>query len=361
MRDPTPLRSELFNIIAAAIVALLIWAYANDRTRETATVSGTVRIAASDPRANFIEPTGAVTVSMEVRGSRRAIERVEDALRTGVSLATGSGVIPSEPGEFPIDLKDAIAADAGIMATGIEIARTKPEEIRVQIGKLVTDQVPVTAVLPRASVQGEIVIDPPVVAVTLPEAARIAVGAISLDALVDTKNLEPGRLHAVDVDLKLPDSLNRWKELVRVVPPRAKVSFSLLATTGQFVISSIPVEVAVAPAALDHYEVTLLSGSTSVPNVVVTGPLASIDQLRNADFAAAAVVSLSPRVLAPGVRKVPISMWRLPEGVTVISANGVAIAAGSAPIELSVEIKARVHAKPAVPATTPPAAPPPAP
>lgn len=344
------LRSELFNVVAAAIVALLVWAYANDRTRESATVSGTVRLSASDPRANFVEPTSAVTVSMEVRGSRRAIERVGDALREGVTLATGSGAVPGEPGVHTIELQDAIAQDAGIAASGIEIVRTNPQSIRAQIGKLVTDQVSVKPVLPRASVQGEIVVDPPVVAVTLPEAAREAVGALSLEALVDTKNLEPGRTHAVDVELKLPDALNRWKELVRVVPPRAKVSFALLATTGEFTIGAVPIEIAATPATLETHEVTLPAGGSAISSVVVTGPLASIDRIRRGEFAPAAVVALGTRSTASGQRRMPVTFWRLPEGVSVVSAGGTPVTPGGAPIEVMVDVRARTR----VEAITPP-------
>ncbi|MFM8785861.1 MAG: hypothetical protein ACKOFI_12150, partial [Phycisphaerales bacterium] len=91
-------RSDLVNVVAAAVVALLVWAYANDRTRETATLAGTVRLAVADPRAQYVEPSAAITVSVELRGSRRSIERAERALRAGVALAPGTDGLPGEPG-----------------------------------------------------------------------------------------------------------------------------------------------------------------------------------------------------------------------------------------------------------------------
>jgi hypothetical protein len=335
-------RSEIYNAIAAAVIALLVWAYANDRTQESTTVTGMVRLAPSDPRELYAEPTAAFTVSLEVRGSRRAIERVENTLRAGLSMQTGSEGVPGTVGTHEVELADAIGNDAAISSTGAEITRATPRIMRVEIGRLVTDQVQVTPVLPRAAVQGEIVVDPPVVTVTMPESARSSLGAITLDALVDTKNLEPGRTHSVDVELKLPESLSRWKELSRVVPPRAKVTFALLATKAEFTLSSVPVEVAIAPAALELYRVSVPPGSAYLQNVVVTGPLASIDRLRSGDFLPAAVVSLDSRTLTSGVRRLPVTSWRLPEGVTLISAAGIKAGAGSdAPIEVLVAVEPR--------------------
>ncbi|MFM8785659.1 MAG: hypothetical protein ACKOFI_11065, partial [Phycisphaerales bacterium] len=91
-------RSDLVNVVAAAVVALLVWAYANDRTRETATLAGTVRLAVADPRAQYVEPSAAITVSVELRGSRRSLERAERALGAGVALAPGPDGLPGAPG-----------------------------------------------------------------------------------------------------------------------------------------------------------------------------------------------------------------------------------------------------------------------
>lgn len=190
-------------------------------------------------------------------------------------------------------------------------------------------------------------------AVTLPEAARDAVGAIALDAMVDTKNLEPGRTHAIDVELKLPETLSRWKELTRIVPPRAKVSFTLLATTAEFTVATVPVEIAVTPAALETYAISLPAGSTAITNVVVTGPLASIDRLRKAEFTPAAVVALAPRALVPGTRRQPVTFWRMPEGVSVVTAAGAPVTSGSSPVEVVVEVKLRERTEPAAPASAP--------
>ncbi len=94
MKPAAKWRSEVMNAVAAAVIALLIWAYANDRTRESASVAGTVRLAPADPRVQFVEPSTAVSLAVEVRGSRRAIEAFEDVLRSGLPLATGGDGLP---------------------------------------------------------------------------------------------------------------------------------------------------------------------------------------------------------------------------------------------------------------------------
>ncbi len=313
-------RSDLLNMIAAAIIALLVWAYANDRTRESATVSGTIRLGVADPRAQYIEPVSAVPISLEVRGSRRALERLEDELRAGIALTAGMPAMPASAGPHTLELSDVLAAVPSIASTGAEIIRARPQSMRYEVGALVTEQVPVTAIMPSTAVQGAIVVDPPVAAVTLPEAARKAVGALTLDAVVETKNLEPGRPNQIDVDLRMPDALGRWKELYRVVPPRAKVSFTLLATTAEHRIATMPVRLALPPEAAS-WEVALVGGDETVHDIVVTGPRSAIDELRAGTFQPAAVVDVRPDQLAPGIVALPITFWRLPEGVNVMKAG----------------------------------------
>ena len=315
-------RSEALNVVAAAVIALLVWAYANDRTRESATLAGTVRLTPADPRASWVDPSAAVTVSVELRGSRRSIERAETALRAGVPLSPGADGVPSSPGSHVLSLRDALQSNAAIAESGAEVVRVRPETVPFEVGELVTEQVPVTAVLPSASVSGEITVEPGVVSLTVPAAARQALGRLSVDAIVDTRNLEPGKPQQVDVDLRLPESLGRWREVCRVVPPRAKVSFALLKADSEFRLASVPVRVSVPADVAQGWSVSAAPGAESIRDVVVGGPRASIDALRSGAFAAAAIVDMPAAPELPGRIRQPVSFWRLPEGVTVVEAGG---------------------------------------
>ena len=323
MRLPSTWRSDALNLVAAAIIALLIWAYANDRTRESTTSTGTVRFTVADPRAQYVEPSGSVSVSVEVRGSRRALERIEDELRNGVTLSSGSGDIPAGTGMHTIDFAEALAHEPAFSAMGVEIVRVRPESQRITVGALVTEQVPVTALLPSAAVQGEITLDPPVVAVTLPVEARAAAGTLGVDAVVDTKNMEPGKPQQVDVDLRLPEALARWKELCRVVPPRAKMSFTLLATSEEAKLARVPVRISAGSDALARWEIVPAGGSDILTGVVVTGPRAAVASITGGEFLPAAVVDVPDAALRqPGAVELPVTFWRLPEGVTVLDVAG---------------------------------------
>ena len=322
MNAPGRWRSEALNMAAAAMLALLIWAYANDRTRETASVAGTVRISPADPRAQFVDPSAGIPVAVEVRGSRRAIEAVEDALRSGLSLPAGATGVPATPGPHEAPLREVLSAHPTVAATGVEVVRVRPESLRYEAGVLVTEQVPVTVALPNASVRGAIVPDPPVVAVTMPEAAAKSLGSLAVDAAVDTKNLEPGKPQQVDVELRIPESLARWKELVRVVPPRAKVSFELLATGGECSAPPIPVRVALPPESASRWDVMPERGSESVSGITLSGPRAGLDAVLAGSFMPAAVVDLGDSPVRIGTYEYPVSYWRLPEGVTVVRPAG---------------------------------------
>jgi hypothetical protein len=313
-------RSDLVNVVAAAVVALLVWAYANDRTRESATLAGTVRLAVADPRAQYVDPSAAITVSVELRGSRRSIERAERALRAGITLAPGTDGLPGEPGTHSARLQPGLQVNAAIAETGAEVVRVRPETTSYTVGQLVTEQVPVSPLLPSAAVQGEISMDPAVVSVTLPSEARAAIGRLAVDAIVETKNLEPGKPQQVDVDLRLPDALARWNELCRVVPPRAKVSFTLLSNNAQFTIPSVPVRISMSPSASAAWVVAPVRAAVS--GVVVTGPRAAIDALKAGTFVPAAVVDLGDGVPATGRGALQVTFWRLPDGVSVVEAAG---------------------------------------
>jgi hypothetical protein len=289
-----------------------------------------VRLSPADPRATWVAPSAAVTVSVELRGSRRSIERAETALRAGIPLSPGADGVPSEPGSHVLALRDVLQANAAIAESGAELVRVRPETVPFEVGELVTEQVPVTAVLPSASVSGDIAVEPAVVSLTVPAAARQALGRLAVDAIVDTKNLEPGKPQQVDVDLRLPEALARWKELCRVVPPRAKVSFTLLATSGEAKLARVPVRLAVGPEAFARWDIAPAQGFDAVAGVVVTGPRAAIASIERGEFLPAAVVDVPETALRqPGTAELPVTFWRLPEGVSVIDVAGTA--RGTAP------------------------------
>jgi hypothetical protein len=104
------------------------------------------------------------------------------------------------------------------------------------------------------------------------------------------------------------------------VPPRAKVSFTLLSTNAQFTIPSVPVRVSMSPDAAAAWDVAPVR--PSVAGVVVTGPRAAIDALKAGAFVPAAVVDLGDGAPAPGRNALPVTFWRLPDGVSVVEAAG---------------------------------------
>jgi hypothetical protein len=179
----------------------------------------------------------------------------------------------------------------------------------------------VAAVLPNTAVRGQISIDPPVVSVTLPEAARKAIGALTVDAAVETRNLEPGKPQQVDVELRLPETLSRWKELCRVVPPRARVSFELLSASSDYTAARVGVRIAMTPDEANRWEVTPEPGSEAIFDVSFSGPRAAIDSLTSGAFTPAAVIDLGGTAPRIGTGSYAVTFWHLPEGVTITKAG----------------------------------------
>ncbi|MFM1936691.1 MAG: hypothetical protein RI990_1650 [Planctomycetota bacterium] len=318
MNRPRGWRSEALNMAAAAVIALLVWMFANDRTRESEVLASTIRLAPPDPKAGFVEPSAALPVTVTVKGSRRAIDRAADALRAGITLVPGVGTIPAGAGTHSLDLADALGDASTLRDLGVLVETVRPASMQFTFGDLATVQVPVEPVLAGSVLDGSVAIDPEVVNITLPALARPADGALGVTANVDTANLEPGKAHQVDVELRLPESLAKWKELCRVVPPRAKVSFTLLANTSELTLDGIEVRVSLPAASSLRYEVKPAPESAVLSGIVVTGPRASIEALQSGTFVPAAVVDLADADVRPGRFEAAVTFWRLPEGVTVV-------------------------------------------
>jgi hypothetical protein len=75
-----------------------------------------------------------------------------------------------------------------------------------------------------------------------------------------------------------------------------------------------------SPATASAWDVVPVRADVS--GVVVTGPRAAIDELKSGTFVPAAVVDLGDGAPAAGRSALPVTFWRLPEGVSVVEAAG---------------------------------------
>lgn len=309
--------NRISTALIATVVMLLIWTWAAEKTLETQTVSGAVRFVPGEGQALSIDPADPVTVTVEVKGSRRSIQRIETLLDRGLDLRLGLGAVPTTPGTYSVSLARAISEVPDIQRSDLTVLSTKPDTVTVSIGRLVTRAVKIDAAIPLAQISGSVTIDPSEAQVTLPESLADAAPQARLEAFVDVKDLEPGRRHSLEVPLRWPEALQAARGTARVVPERVTVSFRLESRDRTIVIPTVPVQVAGPPVDLNNFAVQVEPGSEFLRAVTVSGPGDAISQIESGRARIAAIVHLGADDLARRVTTKPVSMWLLPPGVTV--------------------------------------------
>ncbi|MBX3355965.1 MAG: hypothetical protein KF724_09735 [Phycisphaeraceae bacterium] len=303
--------------LIAAVVTLLIWTWAAEKTREETTITGTVRFVTAEGQPLSVDPSNALTATLQLRGSRQALQRAGAILEGGADLRLGLGGVPAEAGRFQVELAKVFAELPEIRQLDLSVLNARPDTVTLTIGRLVTQTVPIVAAIPLAQISGSVVIEPPEAQLTLPASLAESIAQPRIEAFVDVRNLEPGRRHTVDAPLRLPESLQSARGLARVEPAVVRVSFILGSRDRTAVIPTVPVQIAGPPADLRNYEIVVEPGSEFLRSVTISGPGDAISQIESGRARIAAIVHLGAEDLVRRSVSKPITLWLLPSGVTV--------------------------------------------
>ena len=144
--------------------------------------------------------------------------------------------------------------------------------------------------------------------------------ALRVEAIVDSRlqeQLEPGSRHSLEVPLQLPDTLRSLASSITIQPKDATVTFTLSSRTRTLTMNLVPVQVSGPPEEFNEYEVQLDPGDQFLKEVQLRGPNATIEQIEAGKIPIFAFVHLSGDDIALKIEEKPVSMWMLPEGVTV--------------------------------------------
>jgi len=309
--------NRISTALIATVVTLLIWTWAAEKTRETQTVSGAVRFVPGEGQSLSVDPSQSIPITLQLKGSRRSIQRVEAMLERGADLKLGLGGVPARPGTFSVDMVRVLSEIPDIARSDLSVIEARPDTLTVTIGRVVTRPVKIVAEIPLALIAGAVIIEPPEAEVTLPESIADNAGLAKLEAFVDVRNLEPGRRYSIEAPLRLPEGVLASRSEIRVTPERAKVTFTLVSRDRTAVIPTVPVQVAGPPGDLRNFDVQVEPGHEFLRNVTVSGPGDAISQIEAGRARIAAIVHLGADDLARRINARPVSMWLLPPGVTV--------------------------------------------
>lgn len=320
-------KARLGSFVTVTAVALLLWLWAAGRTTEVASISLQARFASGDPGRVAVLPGTPFTVELRLRGSRRDLDEAASRLGgTVVELRSGAPGVPAAIGTHVVDLATSIDRSDEVARLGAAVDGANPASATIEIVELVSVEAPVVPDLPGVRLAGGVAVEPERVAVRLPASLlRRLEGAPRIEAYVppsQSEALRAGRRHAIEVPLRLPESLEGEAALVSVEPARARLSFTIADRSRTATLPLVPVQVAGPPEDLEAFTVTLADGSEFLRDVEVRGRADLVRDLEEGRARAIAFIHLSADDLAKKVSRKRISLWMLPDGVTVTGVAG---------------------------------------
>jgi len=320
-------RGRLGSVVTVTAVALLLWLWAAGRTTEIATITVQARFVSGDPARVAVRPGTPFTVDLRLRGSRRDLDEAASRLGgTVLELRSGSPGIPAAPGDHVIDLATALGRGDELRRFAATVDSVNPASAAVEIVELVSVEAAVTPDLPGVRLAGAAAVEPERVTVRLPATLlRRLDGPPRIEAFLppsQSEALVAGRRQSIEVPLRLPESLEAEAGLVALEPDRARLLFTIADRSRTATLPLVPVQVAGPPEDLDAFIVTLADGSEFLRDVAVRGRADLVRDLEEGRARALAFIHLSADDLAKKVSRKRVSLWMLPEGVTVTGVAG---------------------------------------
>ncbi|HRJ49461.1 MAG: hypothetical protein KF787_12015 [Phycisphaeraceae bacterium] len=302
------------------IITVLIWAFAEAESLTTKVLRFELLFTADPQTRLFADPadvqgwTGRVEVTIE--GSNRAVGDVEFNLRRGVSIRPGMSGIPTEPGEYSIDLNQVLRAAPEIVNRGVTIAKVDPPILLVVVDTLVTRELQVIADAQGALVDGPVECRPSNARITLPRSLSLLLPAdIALTARIPQEtigSLVPGRSETIAGIPILPPPQVRGRPRVTIEPERADAVLTLRTRTDSFTITSVPVHVKVAAGEYGRWDITIPDEDRFIRDVTVSGPSDMVARVRRGEIRLTAVLTLSFDELERGISSKDVLFSEVP-------------------------------------------------
>ncbi|MCP4812478.1 MAG: hypothetical protein GY888_08220, partial [Planctomycetaceae bacterium] len=100
------LRQEaITNIIVVTLITLLIWIWAGNETTETRTLyNQQINLKPSSGTSTIVRPKTISKMRIEIRGSRKAVQRMEQKFNEFSSVPLGFPGVPATDGRHTINL-----------------------------------------------------------------------------------------------------------------------------------------------------------------------------------------------------------------------------------------------------------------
>ena len=342
------------------VIAVLVWAWAAGETRRQSSMLVRVRLVppVTDQVTWGIEPgTAEVTVNLE--GSRFALQSAQRAAEFPLELTLGSQFFPATQGRISIPVASAIMKDERFAGSGADIISAEPANLEVQVDRIERlANVPILPVIRGVQTEGAPTVDPPTATLLLPTRLMPAdSSSVRLEAIMDRTSLgtlEPGQSVTVPVPITpLQSALN--DDAVQIEPPTARVTFTVRSQTRA---TNQPVRVQIAGPAEDssEYIVEVEESDRILRDVTITADAELVRQIESGQAKVIAVVHLPTRDKELLVKSRPISYFVAVVQMADGSSQGRIVDCkinGEQPREIRLRIKRREPDDPAIPGAIP--------
>lgn len=327
-RSGHTIAQNLRTVVLVTLVSVLVWIFAEAESLTSRTIRPEILFETEEGSTLVLEiddPSWRDRPAITIEGSTSAVAAIELAIAKPIRLRPGMEGIPSTPGSYTIDLRNALRDATELSGKGVTVARTDPGTVRVRIDQLEERTVRVEPDTSGFELEAPAEVKPTVVKVRLPATeavkltdASIARARVSAESL---SKLIPGRRETVsNVSIDLPAGLSPSPR-IRLDPPRAEVVLALRTRTASLTLPSVPVYVSIAAVESGRWDVSVPEEDRFITDVKVTGPSEAVDRVRRGEFRVTALVVLSFDDLERGVTSKEITFCDLPTPLTFKADN----------------------------------------
>ncbi len=302
-------RRNIPTYVIVTFVTMLIWYWAAAETRDQKPLELRLQIVSPDPNAWVVQPD-TTTVRLMIEGSALALEDALGLNSRPLTLELGTNDLPLEPGHHSINLVDVLQRADAIARTGVTILSCDPPVLELEIDEMVRVAARVSLVVPNIRLENKPAIHPETVDIVLPSrlrgtlAPQPTVEAVAISSQI--AQLEPGRLHRIELPVQTPENL-RLNDDVRIVPPTVQVSLTIASTIRETTLDTVRVQVAGPHETANDFKLEL--DPTILRNVSVRGEAEIINAIESGRAIVVAFVHLSARDLENRITEKPVSFF----------------------------------------------------
>jgi len=327
------------------VVAMLVWLFAEAESLGEASLSEvSVRLSSASPdRLVTTPPEWRGRVSVDLRGSRQAIEEARISLVEGIRLTPGMAGVPDGGGT--VDLLSAIGNVPKIVESGVEVISVTPIRTEIRVRDMVTVDAPIRAELAGVRVAGGVDVAPPMAQVRLPEDVyetlieELEISCVPAPEAIDA--LPESGPASLTGRLVLPPELRGVPGvgILEPQPPTARLEFAVFSTITTADLDIVPVQVSMPSIEVNEWRVALSAENAAI-SATITGPRSLIQEIADVSTGRrlVAILYLRSDELNIGITSKSVSFGLIgPDGSLVALPESVSVEPSTETVRFTIE------------------------